>query len=87
MSHTDHRPFRIQVVSASKATLSPPSWPSLEQTAPLSADQAPLSDSPGVPSLAASLAPQVQLITVSEKVSKIIVTCSCGQRIEIECES
>lgn len=33
----------------------------------------------------ASINPQIEIVKQGDKVTRLIVTCSCGERIEIEC--
>ena len=32
-----------------------------------------------------SASPQIEIVKKGDKVARLIVTCSCGERIEIEC--
>jgi len=32
-----------------------------------------------------SVGPQIEVVKQGDKVARLIVTCSCGERIEIEC--
>jgi hypothetical protein len=38
-----------------------------------------------VPFETASTSPNIEVVKQGEKVSRLIVTCTCGERIEIEC--
>jgi hypothetical protein len=40
---------------------------------------------PGAGAPPASAGPQVEVVKQGDKVLRLIVTCSCGERIEVEC--
>jgi len=54
-----------------------PSTGSLESSAPLSSGHS-HGQSPG-------LVPSVECVKQGDKVVRLIVTCTCGERIEVEC--
>jgi len=38
-----------------------------------------------VPALPAGLSPQVEVVKQGDKIMRIVITCTCGERTEIEC--
>ena len=49
------------------------------------AAQAAAAGSPAEPALAAGSTPQIDIVKQGDKIVRIVVTCTCGERTEIEC--
>lgn len=55
-------------------------------SAPLAAPSAPhVFPQRNAPSAAPHSGPQVEVVKQGDKVTRLIITCSCGERIEVDC--
>ncbi|MBI4024659.1 MAG: hypothetical protein HY360_06730 [Verrucomicrobia bacterium] len=68
--------MKVRVIRGSAGQVQQAAWPSLDQPVEGRAPAVPLPKEP-----------RVELVSQPDGAHRIIVTCTCGKRIEITCES